>query len=142
MNIVVSYNPPPGIVLGPNEYRAASGLVNITCIALGGSGTVSFRWSSTCRNCTFQSSTSKKIIRWATHSGDIGTHTCTATDGVGNSGRGNITFNVTGMLPTTNISRKWIERSSQHHVYPQLQELGYMFSKVSQKDLFQTTGLS
>ena len=101
VNITVSYLPPPGIALGPNEYRAASGPVNVNCIAVGGSGAVRFQWSSTCRSCPFQSAASQTISRAAVHSGDTGIHTCTAVDGTGNSGNGSITFNIVGMFNTT-----------------------------------------
>ena len=99
VNITVSYLPPPGIALGPNEYWTASGPVDVTCIAVGGSGAVRFQWSSTCRSCLFQPAASQTITRAAVHSGDTGIHTCTAVDGTGNSGNGSITFNIVGMLP-------------------------------------------
>ena len=78
VNITISYTPPPGVVLGPNEYRAASGPVNITCTAIGGTGTINYQWSSTCRDCPFNSSNSCFIRRGAVHSGDTGIHTCMA----------------------------------------------------------------
>ena len=74
-----SYNPPPGVVLGPNEYRAASGPVNVTCTAIGGTGSISYQWSSTCSRCPFKNESMRSNIRGAVHSGDNGTHTCTAT---------------------------------------------------------------
>ena len=66
-------------MLGPNEYRAASGPVIVNCNATGGTGTISYQWSSDCRNCPFQGATSRTITRGAVHSGDTGTHTCAAT---------------------------------------------------------------
>ena len=79
VNITISYTPPPGVVLGPNEYRAASGPVNVTCTAFGGTGTINYQWSSTCRDCPFNSLTSHSIRRGAVHSSDTGIHTCMAT---------------------------------------------------------------
>ena len=95
VDISVFYNPPPGFTPGPNEYRAASGPVTVTCAAVGGTGPVSYQWSSTCRDCPFLTSTSSSIHQAAVHSGDTGTHTCTATSG---SIRGNksISFNIVG----------------------------------------------
>ena len=66
-------------MLGPNEYRAASGPVDVTCTAIGVTGTINYRWSSTCRACSFNSSNSSFIRRGAVHSGDTGIHTCMAT---------------------------------------------------------------
>ena len=97
VSIAVDYTPPPGFTPGLNEYRAASGPVGVTCTATGGSGDVDYQWSSTCTNCVFQNSLSNSIIRTAVHSGDIGTHTCTATSGE-NTGSASIDFNIVGML--------------------------------------------
>ena len=91
----MSYEPPPGTELGPNQYRAASGPVTVTCIAVGGTGPVSYQWSSTCRNCPFQTAISSSVARAAVHSGDTGIHTCTATSG-SISGSETISFNVVG----------------------------------------------
>ena len=66
-------------MLGPNEYRTASGPVTVTCTAIGGTGSIGYQWSSNCRNCPFQGATSRTITRGAVHSGDTGTHICTAT---------------------------------------------------------------
>ena len=82
VSIAVDYTRPADFNGGPNEYRAASGPVTVTCTATGaGSGTISYQWSSNCRNCPFQSATSSSITRAAVHSGDTGTHTCVATRG-------------------------------------------------------------
>ena len=94
VNIRVSYTPPPGFIPGPNEYRAASGPVTVTCIAVGGTETLNYQWSSNCRDCPFRSASSSKVIRGAVNSGDTGTHTCTA-DGSRN-GSAAITFKVVG----------------------------------------------
>ena len=88
----MSYEPPPDAELGPNQYRAASGPVTVTCMP---AGPVSYQWSSTCRNCPFQTANSGSITRAAVHSGDTGDHTCTATSG-SISGSETISFNVVG----------------------------------------------
>ena len=83
-------------MLGPNEYRAASGPVTVTCTAdHEGTGDISYQWSSTCRGCPFQTATSKKITRGAVHSGDTGTHTCMATTAEA-EGNASIHFNIVG----------------------------------------------
>ena len=95
VNISVSYTPPPGFIPGPNEYRAASGPVTVTCTVNGGTGNISYQWSSTCRNCLFKTDTRMKIVRAAVHSGDNGTHTCKAVKGE-MEGSASITFVVKG----------------------------------------------
>ena len=96
VSISVEYDPPDDFNPGSNEYRAASGPVTVTCTATGpGTGTVSYQWSSTCRNCPFTSATSSTIRRGAVHSGDNGTHTCVATRG-DCTARASIDFNVVG----------------------------------------------
>ena len=93
---------PPGFIRGgPNEFRAASGPQEFTCTATGGagSGDYDYVWTSTCsRSCAFQrtsTGTTSVITRGTLHSGDIGTHTCTASRG-GESGSDSITLNVVG----------------------------------------------
>ena len=50
----------------------------VNCTATGGTGNISYQWSSTCRSCPFERKTSQIIRRSAVHSDDNGTHTCTA----------------------------------------------------------------
>ena len=101
VEISVSYTPPPGFTPGPNEYRAASGPVVVTCTATGGSGSgdYDYVWTSTCsRACNFRMTTTgatSVINRTSVHSGDNGTHTCTASRG-GDSASDSIVFNVVG----------------------------------------------
>ena len=102
VEITVSRFDPPGFVPSdPTQYRAASGPQEFTCRATGGAGSGSYEyvWTSTCsRGCAFQrtsTGTTSVITRGALHSGDIGTHTCTATRG-GESGSDSITLNVVG----------------------------------------------
>ena len=95
VSINVSYIPPRGAELEPNEYRAASGPVTVTCTAVGGTGPVSYQWASTCRDCPFLTARSSSVYRAAVHSGDTGTHTCTATRG-STTGSASINFSVVG----------------------------------------------
>ena len=82
MSISVHYTYLDDFTLSPKDYKAASGPVTVTCIATGPErGVIHYQWSSTCRNCPFQSTTLRSIVRSAVHSGDNGTHTCTATRG-------------------------------------------------------------
>ena len=100
VEISVSYTPPLGFTPGPNEYRAASGPMVVTCTATGGSGSgdYDYVWTSTCSSCVFRRTTAgvtSVIDKTAVHSGDIGTHTCTASRG-GDSASACIVFNVVG----------------------------------------------
>ena len=101
VSITVGRTDPPGFTPeNPNEYRAASGPVVVTCTATGGSGSgdYGYVWTSTCSGCKFQGTTTgvtSVISRTAVHSGDIGTHTCTASRG-GDSASNSIVFNVVG----------------------------------------------
>ena len=82
VSIIVDYTRPADFNGGPDEYRAASGPVRVTCTATGpGTETISYQWSSTCSSCPFQSATGSSVTRAAVHSGDNGTHTCVATRG-------------------------------------------------------------
>ena len=63
---------------------------------MGGAGPVSYQWSSTCRNCSFQTANSNSVNRPAVHSGDTGIHTCTATSGSSIRGNGTISITVVG----------------------------------------------
>ena len=96
VEIDVEYSPPPEFLPGPNEYRAASGPVFVICRAQSATGTVNYQWSSTCRHCPFQTYSGNLLRRHALHSGDNGTHTCTATDGRGASGSASIETIIVG----------------------------------------------
>ena len=96
VDVRVSYTPPPGFIPGPNEYRAASGPVTLTCTAVGGTGPVSYQWSSTCRYCPILTANSKSVTRASVHSGDTGIHTCTATTASNIHGSRSINFKVVG----------------------------------------------
>ena len=94
--IVVSYTPPDQYPdYAPPNYRAASS-VTLRCSTEGASGSVSYRWSSTCSSCFASSSTSASITENMLRSRDGGDHTCTATDSVGNTGNSSTTMNIVG----------------------------------------------
>jgi len=97
VSITVDRTDPPGFTPeSPTDYRAASGPQDVTCTATGGTGAgPTYQWSSTCGGCDFTTSTDATISRTAVHSGDIGTHTCTASRG-GDSASASIVFNVVG----------------------------------------------
>ena len=97
VSISVDRTDPPGFIpANSTEYRAASGPQVVTCTATGGTGSISYQWSSTCSGCPFRSSTDATISRTAVHSRDIGTHTCTATDTAGRTGSTGVVFNIVG----------------------------------------------
>ena len=94
----VDYPAPPDFVGGPNDYRAASTLT-LTCQATGGSGTISYLWTSTCTGCFISSATeeSQAVGRTTLQSVDSGNHTCTVTDSDGGEmGSATIEINVVG----------------------------------------------
>ena len=97
VRISVNRTDPPGFTPeNPTDYRAASGPQNVTCTVTGGTGDgPTYRWSSTCNRCAFSDRTDAVITRAALHSGDIGTHTCTATRG-GVTAMDSIVFNIVG----------------------------------------------
>ena len=92
----VDYTPPADFVGGPNDYRAASRLT-ITCQATGGSGTVTYLWTSTCTGCFINSQTfqNQVIGRSSLLSVDSDTYTCMATRG-SDTGNATIEINVVG----------------------------------------------
>ena len=98
VTIAPTYTLPPDFVGGPNDYRAASE-VTLTCQATGGSGTITYLWTSTCTgpnsNCFVPGKTDQGIYRAILRSTDSGTHTCTATRG-GLIGCATIEMNVVG----------------------------------------------
>ena len=97
VSITVDRTDPPGFTLeNPTDYRAASGPHVFTCTATGGTGDgPTYHWSSTCGICVFSSTTNAVILRTALHSGETGTHTCTATRG-GVTAMDSFVINVVG----------------------------------------------
>ena len=98
----MDYTPPPGITLGPNEYRAGSGPMTVTCTATATNptGALSYQWSSTCSDCAFRNATSRSVTQQVVHSTATGTHTCTVIDLSGRNVPGNasIVIKVVGKL--------------------------------------------
>ena len=84
--ITISYNPPDQYPTYSLPYYRAASSVTLHCSAQGASGSVSYRWSSTCSSCFASSSTSSTITENMLRSRDAGVHTCTVTDSSGNSG--------------------------------------------------------
>lgn len=80
-------------------YQAAS-LVTLTC-EIDETGTfapLTYQWTSTCPgDCFVRDQTSPVVSREGLRSIDAGSHTCTVTDDVGNTGSASIEMTVTGM---------------------------------------------
>ena len=99
VSITVDRTDPPGFTPeNPTDYRAASGPVIVTCTATGGSGSGDYQyvWTSTSSSFRRTSTGVTSVIeQTAVHSGDIGTHTCTASRGE-DSASASIVFNVVG----------------------------------------------
>ena len=86
VTIDVTYNPPSDFTLpSPPYYRPATS-VTLTCRAYHATGSVSYRWSSTCSSCFASSSTSQFVSETILKSNSGGVHTCTATDSARNTG--------------------------------------------------------
>ena len=96
--IDITYSAPePGYQ--PPYYRAASA-VTLTCRAVGVTGTITYRWSSTCSSCfipsgSHSSSSGHSISRSPLTSRDAGTHTCSASVS-GVSGSASTVMNIVG----------------------------------------------
>ena len=87
-----------GDALQPSNYRPGSSL-QLTCRVEGVTGYLRYRWTTTCtssycfvNNWYTSSSVSENILSYV----DAGNHTCTVTDGVGNTGTSNATVNIKG----------------------------------------------
>lgn len=79
----------------PPHYRPASS-VTLNCVVEGSTGTVRYRWSSSCQSCFASNGSSQTVSEAFLKSRDTGLHTCTVTDSVGNSGTSSEQMNVTG----------------------------------------------
>ena len=76
--------------------------MTLTCQVTGATGTVCYKWTSTCiGNCFVTGKTEQAVTSPdGLYSSDSGTHTCTATDSVGNMGSNAIVTNVVGKSST------------------------------------------
>ncbi len=95
VTITIQYSPPAGVTLTPPNYRAATS-VSLRCDAVGTTGYVSYQWSSACGSSCFVRGSSQTVSRDKLWSYDAGQHTCTVTDGVGNTGKTTIQMDITG----------------------------------------------
>ena len=110
--IDISYTPPEE-GYQPPYYRAASA-VTLTCRAVGATGRIRYRWTSTCSSCFVPrsyhysysgSSRSQSFLR----SRDAGTHTCSAYDSIQRiSGSASTVMNIVGgyIVPLSKHSRQ------------------------------------
>ena len=112
VNIEISYSS-PDLIYSPPNYRAATP-VTLTCVASGTTGSVSYRWTSTCRSCFASSSSSSTISKEFLVARDAGVHTCSVTDSSGNRGSNQTTMNIAGM--SCNLTQ-WMVFSSHLMVY-------------------------
>ena len=96
VSIEVTYNPPSDFTLpSPPHYRPATS-VTLTCRAYGATGTVTYRWSSTCSSCFASSSTSQSVSDNILTSSDAGVHTCRARDADGSTGTNSTEMKLIG----------------------------------------------
>ena len=97
MIIEITYSPPDQYPdYSPPNYRAASS-VTLRCVVIGINNTVSYRWSSTCHSGCFAYNTRAQTISQNMLTlRDAGVHTCTVTDGAGNTGTNSTTMNIVG----------------------------------------------
>ncbi len=95
VTITIQYSPPAGVTLRPPNYRPATS-VSLRCNAAGTSGSVTYRWSSTCQSGCFVSGYSQTISHSYLFSSDAGYHTCEVTDGTGHTGSATTEMNIIG----------------------------------------------
>lgn len=81
----------------PPNYRAASA-VSLTCEVNGAVGSPSYSWTSTCSSCFAKNTHVKTVSQSFLRSRDVGTHTCSVTDGNGNVGSASTQMNIVGTL--------------------------------------------
>ena len=96
VTIEITYSSPGTYpVYSPPNYRAASS-VTLKCVASGYSGSISYHWTSTCSNCFASNSYSQTISDGILQYYDAGVHTCSVTDGLGNTGSNSTTMRIVG----------------------------------------------
>ena len=88
VSIIVDYSHPAGFFLpSPPYYRPASS-VTLRCIAHGAIGTVDYQWTSTQNKSFAHGARGESIFQRILTAFDAGTHSCMATDELGNTGIG------------------------------------------------------
>lgn len=96
VTISIEYSPPAGVNSVPPNYRAATS-VSLRCDAVGATGPINYRWSSTCGSGCFVSGNTTQIVnRDRLGSYDAGTHRCVAFDNAGNTGWAAIEMDIIG----------------------------------------------
>ena len=124
VSISIQYTPPSDVSFRPPNYRPATS-VTLTCEVEGATGTVSYQWTSTCSSC-FVSGTSQSVSQSRLFSTDAGVHTCTVTDGGGNTGSASTEMNIIGkIIPFAILS------IDDNYITQLLQVLGYMYYTVT-----------
>ena len=97
VTIGITYNPPTDFTLPSPPYYRPGTSVTFTCQAHGATGRVRYRWSSTCASCSANSSSAQSVSDSVLKSINAGVHTCTVTDGSGNTGSKSTEMKVIGM---------------------------------------------
>ena len=95
MAINIAYNPPFDFTHATPPYYRPASTVNLTCVAYGATGSVTYQWTSTCSSC-FVRGTSQSVTKNTLVSSDAGNHTCTATDSDSNSGSADTEMRIIG----------------------------------------------
>ena len=85
------------VMTSGTTYHVATSVTLICQVGLEAVQPVSYQWSSSCAGpCSVGGQTDDTVTISLLRSTDSGTHACTVTDNVGNSGNGSLNFNVTG----------------------------------------------
>ena len=123
VTIGITYNPPSDFTLPSPPYYRPGTSVTLTCSAHDATGTVSYQWSSTCSSCFASSSTARSIRDSILQSNDAGVHTCTVTDGSGNTGSNSTEMKLIGIKEVQPVL---IDMHSYFFLFS-IQELGSMW---------------
>ena len=97
VTIEVTYNPPSDFTLPSPPYYRPGTAVTLTCQAHDATGGVRYQWFSTCASCFASSSTAQSVSETILKSINAGVHTCTVTDGNGNTGSSSTEMKLIGM---------------------------------------------
>ena len=108
VTIEVTYNPLFDLTLPSPPYYHPASSVTLTCRAHHATGSVSYRWSSTCSSCFASSSTAQTIRETILKSNSAGVHTCRVTDSDGNTGSNSTEMRLIGKLVGNTCSNEII----------------------------------